>query len=222
MSNCSRPFCLMEWCWLSYSEFSFWSRLQNQLPALQSQPHPFTNIFIKAMATLWISGNIYCHTHHFSELCFICFWLRKWTDIALGAASYLAMTGLGFHSSTPRYQTFGTWFFLAPCRGCLARGSHSGFSPLQVVTLAVYTFFFACLIGRQFLDPTKGYAGHDLDLYIPIFTLLQFFFYAGWLKVAHSLRAWDLLCNPCHVLHSTHRSFTELLVHEPFRGRFNI
>ncbi|KAI4586698.1 hypothetical protein MJG53_004485 [Ovis ammon polii x Ovis aries] len=52
----------------------------------------------------------------------------------------------------------------------------------QVVTLAVYTFFFACLIGRQFLDPTKGYAGHDLDLYIPIFTLLQFFFYAGWLK----------------------------------------
>ncbi|KAI4576683.1 hypothetical protein MJT46_002518 [Ovis ammon polii x Ovis aries] len=52
----------------------------------------------------------------------------------------------------------------------------------QVVTLAVYTFFFACLIGRQFLDPTKGYVGHDLDLYIPIFTLLQFFFYAGWLK----------------------------------------
>lgn len=66
---------------------------------------------------------------------------------------------------------------------------HPGFSLLQVVTLAVYTFFFACLIGRQFLDPTKGYAGHDLDLYIPIFTLLQFFFYAGWLKVANSLRA---------------------------------
>ncbi|XP_008586791.1 PREDICTED: bestrophin-3 [Galeopterus variegatus] len=57
----------------------------------------------------------------------------------------------------------------------------------QVVTLAVYTFFFACLIGRQFLDPTKGYPGHDLDLYIPIFTLLQFFFYAGWLKVAEQL-----------------------------------
>ncbi|XP_006513890.1 bestrophin-3 isoform X2 [Mus musculus] len=57
----------------------------------------------------------------------------------------------------------------------------------QVVTLAVYTFFFACLIGRQFLDPTKGYVGHDLDLYVPIFTLLQFFFYAGWLKVAEQL-----------------------------------
>uniref|UniRef100_A0A8C8IQD9 Bestrophin homolog n=1 Tax=Oncorhynchus tshawytscha TaxID=74940 RepID=A0A8C8IQD9_ONCTS len=57
----------------------------------------------------------------------------------------------------------------------------------QVVTLAVYSFFFVCLIGRQFLDPTQGYLGHDLDLYIPIFTLLQFFFYAGWLKVAEQL-----------------------------------
>nr|XP_020641742.1 bestrophin-3 isoform X1 [Pogona vitticeps] len=57
----------------------------------------------------------------------------------------------------------------------------------QVVTLAVYTFFFACLIGRQFLDSDQGYPGHDLDLYIPIFTLLQFFFYAGWLKVAEQL-----------------------------------
>ncbi|XP_037317382.2 bestrophin-3-like [Pungitius pungitius] len=57
----------------------------------------------------------------------------------------------------------------------------------QVVTLAVYTFFFACLIGRQFLDPAQGYRGHDLDLYVPIFTLLQFFFYSGWLKVAEQL-----------------------------------
>ncbi|XP_061495741.1 bestrophin-3 isoform X2 [Rhineura floridana] len=57
----------------------------------------------------------------------------------------------------------------------------------QVVTLAVYTFFFTCLIGRQFLDPDQHYQGHDLDLYIPIFTLLQFFFYAGWLKVAEQL-----------------------------------
>lgn len=58
------------------------------------------------------------------------------------------------------------------------------FCSLQVVTLAVYTFFFACLIGRQFLDTDQGYQGHDLDIYIPIFTLLQFFFYAGWLKVS--------------------------------------
>ncbi|XP_010732952.2 bestrophin-2 [Larimichthys crocea] len=57
----------------------------------------------------------------------------------------------------------------------------------QVVTLAVYSFFLVCLIGRQFLDPSQGYQGHDLDLYVPIFTLLQFFFYAGWLKVAEQL-----------------------------------
>ncbi|CAL8405546.1 unnamed protein product [Arctogadus glacialis] len=57
----------------------------------------------------------------------------------------------------------------------------------QVVTLAVYTFFIACLIGRQFLDPSQGYPGNDLDLYVPIFTLLQFFFYSGWLKVAEQL-----------------------------------
>uniref|UniRef100_UPI00398EDEBC bestrophin-4-like isoform X2 n=1 Tax=Pristiophorus japonicus TaxID=55135 RepID=UPI00398EDEBC len=57
----------------------------------------------------------------------------------------------------------------------------------QVVTIAVYSFFLACLIGRQFLDPNQGYPGHELDLYIPVFTLLQFFFYAGWLKVAEQL-----------------------------------
>ncbi|XP_066524984.1 bestrophin-3-like [Hoplias malabaricus] len=57
----------------------------------------------------------------------------------------------------------------------------------QVVTLAVYTFFSTCIIGRQFLDPKQGYQGHDVDLYVPVFTLLQFFFYSGWLKVAEQL-----------------------------------
>ncbi|XP_076154775.1 bestrophin-4 [Alosa pseudoharengus] len=57
----------------------------------------------------------------------------------------------------------------------------------QVVTVAVYSFFLACLIGRQFLDPSQDYPGHDLDFYLPVFTLLQFFFYVGWLKVAEQL-----------------------------------
>nr|XP_040017689.1 bestrophin-2 [Gasterosteus aculeatus aculeatus]XP_040017690.1 bestrophin-2 [Gasterosteus aculeatus aculeatus] len=57
----------------------------------------------------------------------------------------------------------------------------------QVATVAVYSFFLACLIGRQFLDPAQGYSGHDLDFYLPVFTLLQFFFYVGWLKVAEQL-----------------------------------
>ncbi|XP_040202487.1 bestrophin-2 [Rana temporaria] len=57
----------------------------------------------------------------------------------------------------------------------------------QVVTIAVYSYFLTCLIGRQFLDTSQGYPGHDLDLYVPVFTLLQFFFYTGWLKVGEQL-----------------------------------
>jgi len=49
----------------------------------------------------------------------------------------------------------------------------------QVVTLAVYTFFLSCLMGRQFLDDRQDV----LADYFPIFTFLQFFFYMGWLKV---------------------------------------
>ena len=56
--------------------------------------------------------------------------------------------------------------------------------PSQVVTVAVYSFFLACLIGRQFLNPAKAYPGHEMDLVVPLFTFLQFFFYAGWLKVS--------------------------------------
>lgn len=57
----------------------------------------------------------------------------------------------------------------------------------QVVTLAVYSFFFSTVMGRQFLDPAKKFPNHDLDFYVPVFTFLQFFFYMGWLKVAESL-----------------------------------
>ncbi|XP_067845685.1 bestrophin-4 [Heptranchias perlo] len=57
----------------------------------------------------------------------------------------------------------------------------------QVVTIAVYSFFAFCLIGRQFLEPRAGYEEDKIDFYVPIFTLLQFFFYAGWLKVAEQI-----------------------------------
>ncbi|XP_033612471.1 LOW QUALITY PROTEIN: bestrophin-1 [Fukomys damarensis] len=57
----------------------------------------------------------------------------------------------------------------------------------QVVTVAVYSLFLACLLGRQFLIPAKAYPGHEMDLVVPIFTFLQFFFYMGWLKVAEQL-----------------------------------
>ncbi|XP_064099378.1 bestrophin-2-like [Macrobrachium nipponense] len=57
----------------------------------------------------------------------------------------------------------------------------------QVATMAVYLFFFFSILGRQFLDPAQGYDNRTIDFFVPIFTLLQFFFYMGWLKVAESL-----------------------------------
>ena len=56
----------------------------------------------------------------------------------------------------------------------------------QVVTLAVYAYFFTTLLGRQYLDPNKNIPGRNstLDCVIPIFTILQFVFYVGWLKGA--------------------------------------
>ncbi|XP_050530478.1 bestrophin-4-like [Daktulosphaira vitifoliae] len=68
----------------------------------------------------------------------------------------------------------------------------------QVVTLAVYSFFITTVMGRQWLDKPpvalanlKQHTDSDeskyIDLYFPVFTTLQFFFYMGWLKVAESL-----------------------------------
>ncbi|PRD36203.1 UNVERIFIED_CONTAM: Best2 [Trichonephila clavipes] len=52
----------------------------------------------------------------------------------------------------------------------------------QVVTLATYAFFGACIFGRQYVDaPDKP--DHNFELYIPIFTIFQLFFYMGLLKV---------------------------------------
>lgn len=65
--------------------------------------------------------------------------------------------------------------------------------------MAVYSFFITSVMGRQWLDkPTTLSANPQLaatnsanynyiDLYFPVFTTLQFFFYMGWLKVAESL-----------------------------------
>ncbi|XP_054722726.1 bestrophin-2-like [Uloborus diversus] len=57
----------------------------------------------------------------------------------------------------------------------------------QVVTLLTHLYFCTCLVGRQFLDPEQGYKGHDIDLFFPVYTFLQFFFFLGWLKVAEQL-----------------------------------
>ena len=64
----------------------------------------------------------------------------------------------------------------------------------QVVTLATYLFFIFTIVGRQKIE---GYQGDkrmpsgrmvlDIDLYFPVYTVLQFFFYMGLLKVAEQL-----------------------------------
>ncbi|XP_011185094.1 bestrophin homolog 1 isoform X5 [Zeugodacus cucurbitae] len=58
----------------------------------------------------------------------------------------------------------------------------------QVVTLVLYTYFIAALVGRQMLPNMTD--AKDPDLYFPFFTVLQFVFYVGWLKVA------EVLINP--------------------------
>lgn len=62
----------------------------------------------------------------------------------------------------------------------------------QVVTLALYTYFVAALIGRQFVPYATSPVGkfEDPDMFFPFFTSLQFCFYVGWLKVA------EVLINP--------------------------
>ncbi|KAG8298322.1 chloride channel activity protein [Homalodisca vitripennis] len=61
----------------------------------------------------------------------------------------------------------------------------------QVVTLATYSFFLAALVGRQYVEETtslqKKQFQMEIDIYIPLFTILQFFFFMGLLKVAEQL-----------------------------------
>lgn len=57
-------------------------------------------------------------------------------------------------------------------------------STLQVAALATYAYFGFCLIGRQFLDPSRKYKHYEVDFVIPIFTIVQFLFFVGWFKVS--------------------------------------
>ena len=77
----------------------------------------------------------------------------------------------------------------------------------QVATLAVYFYFFSALFARQYLIPTddkldketfpdltnlpfsnkEPFKEHTPYFYVPIFTLVEFFCYFGWIKVAETL-----------------------------------
>ena len=58
----------------------------------------------------------------------------------------------------------------------------------QVVTIATYAFFLAGVIGRKYVEHSPIPYRVKPDLYIPYFTLLQFFFYMGLLKVTRIIR----------------------------------
>jgi predicted membrane chloride channel (bestrophin family) len=62
----------------------------------------------------------------------------------------------------------------------------------QVVSLALYLYFIAALLGRQFVPDAANSTGRyeEPDMYFPFFTAIQFCFYVGWLKVA------EVLINP--------------------------
>ncbi|XP_054710511.1 bestrophin-3-like [Uloborus diversus] len=60
----------------------------------------------------------------------------------------------------------------------------------QVVTMATYAFFVACMFGRQNIttgSENGSMSMHRYDYYVPIFTILQLMFYMGLLKVAEQL-----------------------------------
>jgi len=79
----------------------------------------------------------------------------------------------------------------------------------QIVTISVHLYFAVALLGRQHLTPTRyvgaagnyvkvdqgtadsvNLAGYDdsiLDIYVPLFTILQYIFYFGWMQVARTL-----------------------------------
>jgi hypothetical protein len=53
----------------------------------------------------------------------------------------------------------------------------------QVAALATYAYFAFCLMGRQFLDPSKKYKHYEIDFIVPVYTIVQFLFFVGWFKV---------------------------------------
>ncbi|XP_050442903.1 bestrophin-4 isoform X2 [Adelges cooleyi] len=60
----------------------------------------------------------------------------------------------------------------------------------QVVTLSMYAYFGAQLIGAQMVEPPVEWGFKDFkefDLYVPLLTIVEFCFFLGWLKVAEVL-----------------------------------
>lgn len=57
----------------------------------------------------------------------------------------------------------------------------------QVVFLSVHTYFIVCLIGRQYIIGVDAPNRSQIDIVLPVMTMLQYLFFVGWMKVAESL-----------------------------------
>ena len=56
--------------------------------------------------------------------------------------------------------------------------------------MVVYIHIGLMILGGQYLDPSKGYPGMETDFYFPWFSLAQFSFYMGLLRIS------EVLINP--------------------------
>lgn len=55
---------------------------------------------------------------------------------------------------------------------------------LKVVTIATYSFFIIGAVGRQYVDGAeKKSLQTEFDVYVPVFTIVEFLFFMGLLKV---------------------------------------
>ena len=105
----------------------------------------------------------------------------------------------------------------------------------QVATFAVYAYFFIGLFAGQFLIPNKysqdnstfpnipisysseePYIHHTPNMYIPIFSILEFICYMGWIKVAETLlNPWGDDDEVLKIVYSLIRCSTITLHHHP-------
>ncbi|VDN02203.1 unnamed protein product [Thelazia callipaeda] len=80
-------------------------------------------------------------------------------------------------------------------RSCLQILANYDWVPLplvypQVITISVYFYFIVCLFARQhFPQPTTttNETKPQVDIVLPIMTMVEFLFYVGWMKIAMSL-----------------------------------
>ncbi|XP_050549174.1 bestrophin-4-like [Daktulosphaira vitifoliae] len=57
----------------------------------------------------------------------------------------------------------------------------------QVVTIATYSFYLAAIVGRQYVKGSDSQLQTELDVYVPVFTIVELLFFLGLLKVAEQL-----------------------------------